>query len=299
MPSYDLDPSEIAVLWKSIFKPEAQIDLEGSVSPDWTNTNYCLETALQLARLSHVIYVRDVAERATLLKRMALKELAGDGEAALHWSRFEPEENPQGVSIICFRGTTDLRHWIYNVSALLVEWPSGGQVHRGFAKAYERLETTLCDELASQTDKTLIFTGHSLGAALALLAASKVDAAQAYTFGAPRPGTRPFAEALKSHCRVHRVVHGHDFVTQLPQHWRFLDERAFVHPGEVVHIHDDGSQIVGDETAIPKPDDMLRDSLLAMVEWDRLAEPVPALLHHAPINYVRALKACLERRKLS
>jgi|MDTC01.1.fsa_nt_gb alpha/beta superfamily hydrolase len=293
MPSYNLDPKAIATLWQSIFKPEAVLQLEPKVTPDWLNTAFSMEMAVQMAQLSHLIYTKDKEERQGAAQQLTLRETASCSIDAMHWSRFESSESPNNASIICFRGTTDPIHWLYNLNALLIEWPSIGHVHRGFAKAFGKLQDSLQQELAERPAETLIMTGHSLGAALAMLFASLTETQQVYTFGAPRPGTASFAQTLNRHCPVHRVVHGLDMVTQLPQHWPILERRAFVHPGEVVHLQLNGSSAKGADAALPEPDHMLRDSLRAMVDGDRLAEPVPALLDHAPINYVKALASAL------
>lgn len=71
----------------------------------------------------------------------------------------------------------------------------------------------------------LYFTGHSLGGALATLAAyrattykSSVDIAALYTFGSPRTAQYPLAEAINTELsgRLYRVVNYIDVVPRLP-----------------------------------------------------------------------------------
>lgn len=108
--------------------------------------------------------------------------------------------------VIAFRGTTDLRDWITNakfVRALLVEESDGSrcEVHGGFLVAYESIIEKLSEVLRqlAVADRPVFVTGHSLGGALAILAALELKrqmftVAQVYTFGQPRVGNAGFAQ---------------------------------------------------------------------------------------------------------
>jgi triacylglycerol lipase len=77
--------------------------------------------------------------------------------------------------------------------------------------------------LSKRTGKPLWITGHSLGGALAALAAQHVAQAVApkavYTFGMPRPGGVQFQATYNSDQRLgpvtYRFVHGHDVVARI------------------------------------------------------------------------------------
>ena len=79
--------------------------------------------------------------------------------------------------VLSFRGSSNLENWIANLDVLKTSLPNfcdGCEAHSGFWNAWE----TVADELTAQIDGAiidypsyqLVFTGHSLGAALATLA---------------------------------------------------------------------------------------------------------------------------------
>jgi triacylglycerol lipase len=100
----------------------------------------------------------------------------------------------------------------------------GAHVHRGFAEQFDRVweGEGLKDFVAGLQTRTVWFTGHSLGAALATLAAARSERVNGlYTFGSPRVGDGPFADALGARLagkgvEHYRFVNGHDVVTTVP-----------------------------------------------------------------------------------
>ena len=87
------------------------------------------------------------------------------------------------------------------------------------------------------TEQNLFFTGHSLGGALAIVAAeramveSKVNATAVYTFGGPRVGGQTFFNQYSpiADCTF-RLVHGNDVVPTVPPTFR----GGFVHVGHCI-----------------------------------------------------------------
>lgn len=104
-----------------------------------------------------------------------------------------------------------------------------GYVHPGFCAYYNSLvqggiDTALADLAAANPGLHLLFTGHSLGAAAATIAAADVgfrlklksNRILLYTFGEPRVGNKVFAEYVDSTVDGSaRVVHSCDLVTNL------------------------------------------------------------------------------------
>ena len=106
------------------------------------------------------------------------------------------------------------------VKATQTTCPTGGRLHSGFKKQYDdvadRVEMVLDDE--EVREKPLFITGHSLGGAVAAIAARRLSAdrqiAACYTFGAPRVGTEEWVSRIKT--PIYRIVNSADPVPTLP-----------------------------------------------------------------------------------
>jgi triacylglycerol lipase len=90
--------------------------------------------------------------------------------------------------------------------------PARGRVHRGFSHALDQVFGQLSG--LSNSDRALWLTGHSLGGALAILAAARLPKVQGvYTFGSPNVGDADFVAGFPT--RSFRFVHGSDFVPKI------------------------------------------------------------------------------------
>jgi len=142
--------------------------------------------------------------------------------------------------VVAFRGTEVLRpdNWVSWTHAWLnigqvagdvatdaqfvlseLSGSPGQFVHRGFAKALDDVWSVVDAELTAlrrqRPARTLWFTGHSLGAALATLAAQRCAYATAlYTFGAPLVGDAAFARAVR--VPAFSFVNGKDCICSNP-----------------------------------------------------------------------------------
>ena len=123
-----------------------------------------------------------------------------------------------------------------NIDIRLSDWADGERVHSGFKAALDEI----WDELRPEIEKlqaeglNIWLTGHSLGAALATLAADRLQDVQGlYTFGSPRVGDKGFQAHFQ--VQAYRVVNGKDIVATVP------GEGPFRHVGERVWIAHDGS----------------------------------------------------------
>jgi triacylglycerol lipase len=110
--------------------------------------------------------------------------------------------------------------------------------HIGFQTALDAALPEVNQAIAKSrsTGKPLLVTGHSLGAALAALAAQFADAAGAspvsiYVFGMPRVGGERFQVAYNSRLgeKTFRLVHGSDVVARVP-----MSALGFRHIGRVI-----------------------------------------------------------------
>jgi hypothetical protein len=122
-----------------------------------------------------------------------------------------------------------------NADIRLTDWPLGGKVHRGFERAIEEVWFDLLPYVTQLDSKgcKIWMTGHSLGAALATLAAGRYGNVQGvYTFGSPRVGNDEFKENWD--VKTYRIVNNDDIVPRLPP------SGIYVHVGELKFIDLEG-----------------------------------------------------------
>ena len=122
---------------------------------------------------------------------------------------FVAKPNNSDVTHIVFRGTepASLTDWIKDDLNFfpIKPYPKcvGCELHGGFYDSYFDLKPgilTAFEQLGTKPGDKLQITGHSLGAAMATIAAYDMLAdgykiAQSYTFGTPRVGNQAFADA--------------------------------------------------------------------------------------------------------
>ncbi|WFB51049.1 lipase family protein [Vibrio coralliilyticus] len=124
--------------------------------------------------------------------------------------------------VLAFRGTeaTSLRDIKSDANAVLTKCDTKGFVHAGFNDAYADVKNVIAEKLKEIEDegKPLLITGHSLGGAIATIAAKRLKfksgIAACYTFGSPRVGDHDWISEIKT--PLHRVVNAADCVTMLP-----------------------------------------------------------------------------------
>ena len=111
---------------------------------------------------------------------------------------------------------------------------------RGFRDALDRVWPPIVDKLTPLAgSRTVWFSGHSLGAALATLAADRFPtAAGVCTIGSPRVGDRAFAAAFDARfgALAARYVNDADIVTHVPTPFPL----PYKHVGRLFQITPDG-----------------------------------------------------------
>jgi hypothetical protein len=108
-----------------------------------------------------------------------------------------------GLALLAFRGTqpdesTDLA---VDLKAQTLAWSeSGGRVHEGFAVSARAVLPEIAPWLDGECRQRggLLLCGHSLGAALATLAATIWRPSLLLTLGSPRVGDRAFAQSWRA-----------------------------------------------------------------------------------------------------
>jgi pimeloyl-ACP methyl ester carboxylesterase len=125
------------------------------------------------------------------------------------------------VAHVLFPGTASVRDARTDAQIKKMEWLHDGRVHRGFMRSYSCISQRLIVQLA-QADK-IILAGHSLGGALATLAADDLrqlgwNIGGVYTFGSPRVGNWEFARAYNELLaeRTFRITNAGDPVPWVP-----------------------------------------------------------------------------------
>ncbi|KAJ7221296.1 Alpha/Beta hydrolase protein [Mycena pura] len=143
--------------------------------------------------------------------------------------------------VVAFRGSVTPANFITDALGALVEWdtartkaaaPEGTKAHFGFQHAWctiaEETVKIVTAELAAHPGYSIVTTGHSLGGALASMAAVILQtlfpttAVRLYTYGQPRVGNAVFAAWVNTAIgpeRSFRVVHTFDGVPTMASEW--------------------------------------------------------------------------------
>jgi triacylglycerol lipase len=142
-------------------------------------------------------------------------------------------QNQQTI-LIAFRGTQPKQpvDWLSDFEASHETWGHPiGKVHKGFYEALRAVwgqaiggKKILPERLLNRGDRAVWITGHSLGGALAELAAAQaalvnhVPIQGVYTFGQPRVGDDAYARAVHDAfgTRIVRFVNDRDIVPRVP-----------------------------------------------------------------------------------
>lgn len=177
------------------------------------------------------------------------------------------------VVLVAFRGTTSVQDWLADLNIFSTDRPYG-TVHRGFRNAFAVVEPQLRAEVQKFAEKPVLITGHSLGGALAVIAAAEwqgvFDVRWLYTYGQPAVGKGSFPGFMNHHygAKYIRVVNDDDIVPQIPP--------TYSHMGRLIHFDPHGGvsgeaeAVVTEATGVGTPPvmseaafDQLRARLLA------------------------------------
>ena len=148
-------------------------------------------------------------------------------------------KNTQNEIVVSFQGSSDILDWLRDFMIHRISY-SGCQdckVHSGFLKAYNPLKDEMLrkvNTLYQEHPKKVLVTGHSLGGAMATLAAADLVNARytvdLITFGAPRVGNKEFAQYVDRIVKGLnlRVTYKNDIVTVVPN-------IGYRHAGQEIH----------------------------------------------------------------
>ena len=159
------------------------------------------------------------------------------------------------IYVVC-RGTSscqdvisDLKIWRKKCDYL-----QNTSIHSGFLEQYTAVREHVRNEITSlmnESIKRVVFCGHSLGAALATIAALDYKLQEAtevicVTFASPRVGNKSFSKLFNKNIDMsHRIVFHRDPVTFLPTIIRFN------HVKGCIHFKKNGKVNISDEYFMP------------------------------------------------
>ena len=169
----------------------------------------------------------------------------------------------ENAALVCFRGTQGFADWMVDLD-LLSTRRGYGTVHRGFLGAFKVVEDQLANAIQGLGERKLIVTGHSLGGALATIAAAEWQAvfpiSWVYTFGQPAVGKGEFVDFMGEHYSrtFIRFVNDDDIIARVPPTYR--------HFGRLCHFDARGNLKVEQESLAASSD---RDSIMTELEFDQ------------------------------
>lgn len=227
-----------------------------------STTSLCHGNAYWMARLSQAVY-REVSDKDTSPDcETILRDLKNEDEKFIGVSGFN-ENSAQAIFVehqdyVCmaFRGTDEILDWLDNLNGFQTDELFGG-FHRGFwysTKDVWELKNgkpgiwNIYKDSNVSSKKPLFITGHSLGGAMATIAAAwfvhwDLPFNCAYTFGQPRVMSREASRIFNAECgsRFFRFHNNNDLVTRIPA--RLM---GYSHVGKYYYISDK-------ETIHPEP----------------------------------------------
>ena len=226
--------------------------------------------AYWMARLASVAYIKKDDPKGSPDEAKILADLQQEDPKFSSVTGF-PQSSSQAILVehedfftMAFRGTDELIDWLDNfdlvpkeVLLLVEEEKLNGYFHKGFWNATEDIWEPLLKKykefqledrnkqkgFKQKKVRPLFLTGHSLGGAMATIAAAKLihqdlPFISTYTFGQPRAMTHNTARIIngKVESRFFRFQNNNDIVTRAPAR-----ASGYSHVGSFVYISEDKS----------------------------------------------------------
>ena len=175
-------------------------------------------------------------------------------------------------------------------------------MHQGFQLAlneiWERMHTLVTGYRRQHPQAEICFTGHSLGAALALLAFSRFadPGISLYTFGCPRAGNAAFRDRVLSNTGrgIYRYVNFNDAVAHVPTESLFYRQT----PETAYRFAADGVLDEITDSAFQGDVESLRAAIFGLPPSIRTGDLTnipapPSVVDHSPARYCFRLWDCV------
>lgn len=297
--------------WKGLFRPDGQREYfrgwENMPGFDPGQENFSPSNAWWMAELCRISYTPDHREssrkwnedkpdrKLILEERSPFQEILSIHKTGNHAAiyRWKSESGQEGT-VLCFRGTKKLRQWIMNMLFRPHNWERFRKphesdtafVHSGFYVFFKLVWPLLQEEL-ERCPRPWVFTGHSLGGALATIASVVGEPDSLYTFGSPKPGNPAFAKLMPEALHYYRITNRDDVVPWLPLPDGKLGEREFDHGGEHFWLDESSTVVAGNPNA-QSADKKLPFTL--EFSSDKLEKPPTWIQDHLIGRYCRRLR---------
>ena len=184
------------------------------IANDFDTTGFSIQTGYYLAKACQAAYDDDPTDRVV--------ELGMEGKAVpFAFDEFHGFiADLDSAAVLAIRGTDSIENWLTDGRVVQIHddaYP--GLVHKGFAGATEAIWQGLQGQLPPPGARPFWVTGHSLGGAMATLAAVRLETAgytvqATYTYGSPRVGNPDFYSNYQP--INYRFVHNDDIVPHVP-----------------------------------------------------------------------------------
>jgi hypothetical protein len=282
-----------------------------SASPCRAST---LQKALSLSKAAYLVYedwsyVKDIVRQLWKIDNPRDLVTIDDIENSTQAFCFRQDR----TIVIAFRGTQQLQDWLTNLQIQLVAFiqpppfacsqaiprvMAGSKIHEGFYRAWAsrkvrgRIVRCLADWLQERPDSKVYVTGHSLGGALASVAAASLHYAGlspelVCTFGEPRVFNRilafQFDRGLKP--KMLRFVNNDDIVPEVPLPIRYQ------HVGQLEYF-----DWLGNLIAKPGLWLHLREWILGII-FGLFQPGFEGIKDHSMELYIKHLQANLQRQQ--
>ena len=244
----------------------------------------CKQRSLLFAKLSGIAY-KDLPAATKAAKKLGFTSVKIYDNGGAQAYKFL---NKHDVVIVC-RGTepSEFNDLKADLKAYPVKSETVSRVHRGFKQEVDDLWPLVEVDLLTIKKRQLWFCGHSLGAGMATIMASRclhsvdlADPEELYTYGSPRVGWGSYSQSLGVTHR--RWVNNNDIVARVPPAML-----GYKHDGNEYYLNANG--LVRQHTLCQR----IKDRVRGLVAGAKKGK-IDSFSDHSIDEYIKHLKAWIE-----